>query len=234
MSQQHKKPANLSTQYKISTAALVKNIESRKVTFIKCIKPNETKSPSVFEIGLVQHQLRYLLLTECAKLFRDGYAIAQSYDSFLRRFKVLSPLTWPSWSGIPVEGVSLLLKGLPIFPMEYTFGRTKIFIHSLKTIVDLERMRSKKVNDQACLIQKTWRGWTTRRRYLDMIHGQRIIRFNWKAWKIRRFLRRLSRHLPSDSPLDNSWPESPPFLRNTSLFLRKLHHRWRVSFFRSD
>jgi hypothetical protein len=62
-----------------------------------------------------------------------------------------------------------------------------------------------------------------------MIQGQKVIRFNWKAWKIRRYLRRLSRHLPSESPLDNSWPESPLFLKNTSLLLRKLHHRWRVS-----
>ena len=232
LSQQPKRPASLSSHYKISTAALVKNIQSRKLNFIKCMKPNEIKAPSIFVVGLVQHQIRYLLLSEAARLFGEGYAFAQPYEPFLRRFKIMSKHTWPSWPGLPAEGVALLLKGLPfLFPEEFFFGRTKIFIHSLKNLTDLETNRSEKLNEQACLLQKIWRGWTAKQRYQGMIQGQRIIRFNWKAWKIRRFLRRLARHLPSDSPLDQSWPESPFFLRNTSLLLRKLHHRWRVSCF---
>ena len=230
ISQQHKKPANLSSQYKIETAALVTNIQSRKLNFIKCIKPNEVNKPSVFEVGLVQHQIRYLLLTEASKLYRDGYAFGQNYESFLRRFKVLSSLTWPSWSGLPAEGVALLLKTMPFFPMEFNFGRSQILIRSLKTVIDLEKMRSAKIHLQASLIQKTWRGWTAKKKYQDMKRSQKIIKDNWRYWKIRRFLRRLSRHLPSNSPLDQSWPESPLFLRNTNILLRHIHHRWRVSF----
>lgn len=33
----------------------------------------------------------------------------------------------------------------------------------------------------------------------------------------------------SDSPICRDWPPCPPQLAETSLLLRKIHHKWRVS-----
>lgn len=131
---QLKRPATLATQFKISIGALLKNIQSKQANFIACIKPNELKEPNLFELGLVQHQARYLLLAECARLRRSGFAFRQDYDAFLARYKMISPSTWPVWPGLPVEGVTHLLKDLPLYAPEYAFGRTKLFVRSLRTV----------------------------------------------------------------------------------------------------
>lgn len=131
---QMKRPASIATQFKISIGALMKNIQSKQLNFIKCIKPNQLKEPQVFEMSLVQHQIRYQLLLESAKLRKAGYFYRQDYENFLKRYKMLSPNTWPKWNGACIEGINVLLKDLPFFSTEYAFGRSKIFIKNLKTV----------------------------------------------------------------------------------------------------
>ena len=48
---------------------------------------------------------------------------------------MLSTQTWPHWSGDgSVDGVTCLLRDLPISANEYAFGRTKIYIRTSKTV----------------------------------------------------------------------------------------------------
>ena len=48
---------------------------------------------------------------------------------------MLSNQTWPHWSGDgSVDGVTCLLRDLPISANEYAFGRTKIYIRTSKTV----------------------------------------------------------------------------------------------------
>ena len=48
--------------------------------------------------------------------------------------QMLSCHTWPQWRGPSVDGVTYLVREVPIGPGEYAFGRTKIFIRSAKTV----------------------------------------------------------------------------------------------------
>ena len=51
---------------------------------------------------------------------------------------MLSVHTWPHWmAGGSVDGVTCLLRDLPISANEYAFGRTKIFIRTSKTVSDI-------------------------------------------------------------------------------------------------
>jgi len=131
---QMKRPASIATQFKISIGALMKNIQSKELNFIKCIKPNQLKEPLIFEIGLVQHQVRYLLLLETCRLRKAGYFYREDYEVFLKRYKMLSTITWPQWKGSAIEGVTLLLKEMPVYPSEYAFGKTKIFIKNMRMV----------------------------------------------------------------------------------------------------
>ena len=47
---------------------------------------------------------------------------------------MLSCHTWPQWRGPSVDGVTYLVREVPIGPGEYAFGRTKVFIRSAKTV----------------------------------------------------------------------------------------------------
>ncbi|KAG8177886.1 hypothetical protein JTE90_001718 [Oedothorax gibbosus] len=227
-----KRPTTTATQFRISVGALMKSIQGRHALYVRCIKPNELKQPMIFEIGLVQHQVRYLGLLETVRMRRAGFSHRQDYESFLARYKMLSGHTWPTWSGLPVEGVTHLLRDLPVHASEYCFGRTKVFLKHAKTLYELEAYRQESLHELATLIQKLFRGWVHRRLFVQMRRSQLMLATNYQAWKRRRYLLWLSRHLPSDSPLCRDWPSSPRCLQETSYYLRKLYHKWRCHKYR--
>lgn len=131
-----KRPATTSAHFKISMRALMKNIHSKQLNFIKCIKPNNSCQSEIFHADLVANQMRSQLLLESSKLAKYGYFYNSNYLSFLKRFKMLSPLTWPKCinSSSPLDSVSNLLKDLPIYMPQYAFGRTKLFIKHQRTV----------------------------------------------------------------------------------------------------
>ncbi|NWY52503.1 MYO1A protein, partial [Chionis minor] len=173
-----KLPPTAGFQFKASVATLMKNLYSKNPNYIRCIKPNETKTAMLFTPELVLAQIRYLGLMENVRVRRAGYAFRQLYGPFLERYKMLSPRTWPRWPGSDREGAEVLLADLPYAPEELAFGHTKIFIRSPRTLFDLERRRQERVSQLATLIQKTFRGWRCRTRYQLMRKSQIII----SAW----------------------------------------------------
>ena len=71
--------------FKNSMIALVKNLASKEPYYVRCIKPNDMKSPVLFDAERVQHQVAYLGLLENVRVRRAGFAHRQPYDRFLRR-----------------------------------------------------------------------------------------------------------------------------------------------------
>ncbi|NXQ29526.1 MYO1A protein, partial [Alaudala cheleensis] len=173
-----KLPPTAGFQFKSSVALLMKNLYSKNPNYIRCIKPNDTKSAMVFTPELVLAQVRYLGLMENVRVRRAGYAFRQLYGPFLQRYKMLSPRTWPHWHGGDREGAEVLLAGLEFPAEELAFGHTKIFIRSPRTLFDLERKRQERVAQLATLIQKVFRGWRCRTQYQLMRKSQILI----SAW----------------------------------------------------
>ncbi|KAJ4450178.1 hypothetical protein ANN_01585 [Periplaneta americana] len=253
-----KRPATTGTQFKISISALVRNLSCKQPHYVRCIKPNELKQPRIFEMALVQHQVRYLGLIETVRVRRSGFCYRLPYQQFLSRYKMLSLHTWPNWQGPPVEGVSYLIRDLPIPSGEFAFGRTKVFVRSPRTVYELEEFRRERLEDLAMLLQKMWRGYRQRKEFLLKKRSQVIIASAWRSWrareeyrilkrrkqvewavniiqrhyirwKRRQFLLRLARQLPpeSESPISREWPPCHRRLAETSLILRRIHHKWR-------
>lgn len=54
--------------------------------YVRCIKPNEMKSPVLFEDSRCQHQVAYLGLLENVRVRRAGFAYRQPYARFLQRW----------------------------------------------------------------------------------------------------------------------------------------------------
>ncbi|XP_074601983.1 myosin 95E [Brevipalpus obovatus] len=223
-----KRPATTSAQFKISMCALLKNIHSKHLNFVKCIRPNTRRTANTFQPDLVANQIRYHLLLESAKLVRNGYFYRLDYGSFLNRYKMLSPLTWPMWTGPScLDGVNNLLKDLPLYMPSYAFGRTKIFIKHPRTMFELEELRKARLHQLVSRLQIAWRAWAQRKRFLAMRKGQRIIAQNYRTWKRYHYFMWLSRRLPSMSPICRDWPPCPASMTVTSNLLRKCYHRWR-------
>merc|ERR1719210_731981 len=180
-----RRPATAATQFKISISALINNLSSKSLHFVRCIKSNDLKQAKLFNLPLIRHQLEYQGLVPTAELRRHGYVFKLEYDRFLSRYKMLSPQTWPHWQGGSVDGVTVLLRELPISANEYAFGRTKIFIRTSKTFEILEEFRREKLDELATKIQTLWRGVVTRHKWEKMKASQMVISSCWKRWKDR-------------------------------------------------
>ncbi|XP_051786268.1 unconventional myosin-Ib isoform X9 [Erpetoichthys calabaricus] len=167
-----KRPPTAGFQFKASVATLMKNLLTKNPNYIRCIKPNDKKAAHIFTDSLVCHQVRYLGLMENVRVRRAGYAFRQTYEPCLERYKMLCKQTWPHWRGPAREGVEVLLKDLQIPREEYSYGRSKIFIRNPRTLFHLEDQRKQRLQDLAALIQKIYRGWKCRTRFLLMKRSQ--------------------------------------------------------------
>ncbi|XP_025903347.1 unconventional myosin-Ib isoform X6 [Nothoprocta perdicaria] len=170
-----KRPPTAGSQFKASVATLMKNLQTKNPNYIRCIKPNDKKAAHVFNDALVCHQIRYLGLLENVRVRRAGYAFRQAYEPCLERYKMLCRQTWPHWRGAARAGVEVLFNELEIPEEEFSFGRSKIFIRNPRTLFKLEDLRKQRLEDLATLIEKIYRGWKCRTRFLLMKKSQIVI-----------------------------------------------------------
>uniref|UniRef100_A0A672JD71 Myosin Ic, paralog b n=1 Tax=Salarias fasciatus TaxID=181472 RepID=A0A672JD71_SALFA len=133
-----KRPDTAATQFKSSLAKLMEILMSKEPSYVRCIKPNDSKQSGRFDDVLIRHQVKYLGLMENLRVRRAGFAYRRRYEVFLQRYKSLCPETWPNWQGRLAEGVSTLVKHMGYKPEEYKMGRSKIFIRFPKTLFATE------------------------------------------------------------------------------------------------
>ncbi|KAM4797052.1 unconventional myosin-Ia [Rhinophrynus dorsalis] len=170
-----KRPPTVGFQFKASVSTLMKNLYSKNPNYIRCLKPNSSKKPALYDDTLVKTQVRYLGLLENVKVRRAGFAYRQMYKPFLGRYKMISQKTWPSWEGEARDGVEAIMSELGYPSEEVALGHTKIFIRTPSTLFDLEDRRRRRLNELATMIQKTFRGWKCRKHFLLMRQSQIII-----------------------------------------------------------
>uniref|UniRef100_A0A8C8S7L4 Myosin IB n=1 Tax=Pelusios castaneus TaxID=367368 RepID=A0A8C8S7L4_9SAUR len=180
-----KRPPTAGSQFKASVATLMKNLQTKNPNYIRCIKPNDKKAAHIFSDALVCHQVRYLGLLENVRVRRAGYAFRQPYELCLERYKMLCKQTWPHWRGPARAGVEVLFNELEIPVEEYSYGRSKIFIRNPRTLFKLEDLRKQRLEDLATLIQKIYRGWKYRTRFLLMKKSQIVIASWYRRYKIK-------------------------------------------------
>lgn len=79
-----KRSVSTATQFKNSLSQLTTILKSKDPFYIRCIRPNDHKSPKNFSEPMVRHQVKYLGLLENLRVRRAGYAYRRDYGNFLR------------------------------------------------------------------------------------------------------------------------------------------------------
>uniref|UniRef100_A0A5F8GKQ4 Myosin IE n=1 Tax=Monodelphis domestica TaxID=13616 RepID=A0A5F8GKQ4_MONDO len=158
------------TGFKIQFSAndLVSTLMKCTPHYIRCIKPNETKKSRDWEESRVKHQVEYLGLKENIRVRRAGYAYRRIFQKFLQRYAILTKATWPSWKGDEKQGVLHLLQSVNMDVDQFQLGRSKVFIKAPESLFLLEEMRERKYDGYARVIQKTWRKFVARKKYVQM------------------------------------------------------------------
>ncbi|XP_074106186.1 unconventional myosin ID [Cotesia typhae] len=227
-----KRPLTAGTLFKNSIVSLIKNLTSKEPFYIRCIKPNEVKSPVVFDEERVEHQVRYLGLVENILVRRAGFVYRQRYDRFLKRYKMISQYTWPNFrGGNDKEAVRTLMeeKG---FAHDVKYGHTKIFIRSPRTLFALEKARSDLIPGIVVLLQKQWRGYLCRMKYKKMKAVLVMVK-HYRRYKQRSYICELQKTFKTTKTMRNygkllPWPHENYAIRPVIPALKMMYARWRA------
>mmetsp|Transcript_11310 Transcript_11310/g.20776 ORF Transcript_11310/g.20776 Transcript_11310/m.20776 type:complete len:1021 (-) Transcript_11310:294-3356(-) len=163
-----KRPPTIGTAFKKQVNSLMNTLNSCQPHYIRCIKSNNRKKAALFEDELVLHQIKYLGLYENVRVRRAGFAFRETFERFLKRYKMLNKKTWPKWKGSAQDGVLEVLKGLQNDNAQYELGKTKVFIRHPVTVFQLEEFRERKIHELVTKIQSVFRSWQARKHLLEL------------------------------------------------------------------
>ncbi|XP_060638883.2 myosin-7 [Anolis sagrei] len=164
---------------------LMTNLRSTHPHFVRCIIPNETKSPGVMDNPLVMHQLRCNGVLEGIRICRKGFPNRILYGDFRQRYRILNPSAIPEGQFIDSrKGAEKLLGSLDIDHNQYKFGHTKVFFKA-GLLGLLEEMRDERLSRIITRIQAQSRGVLARiefRKIMERKESLLVIQYNIRAF----------------------------------------------------
>ncbi|CAL8369949.1 unnamed protein product [Lota lota] len=170
----------VSQMHKENLKKLMANLRSTQPHFVRCIIPNETKSPGVMQPFLVLHQLRCNGVLEGIRICRKGFPNRILYAEFKERYRILSPSVIPEDSFVDSrKAVEKLLGCLDIDHSQYKFGQSKVFFKA-GLLGLLEDMRDSQLSKILTTVQAICR------RKLMMVELKRMAR-EWEAVTVIQF-----------------------------------------------
>ncbi|XP_009883590.1 PREDICTED: myosin-3-like isoform X3 [Charadrius vociferus] len=154
---------------------LMTNLRSTHPHFVRCIIPNETKTPGAMEHELVLHQLRCNGVLEGIRICRKGFPSRILYADFKQRYKVLNASAIPEGQFIDSKKASeKLLGSIDVDHTQYKFGHTKVFFKA-GLLGLLEEMRDEKLAQLITRTQARCRGFLMRVEYQRMVERRESI-----------------------------------------------------------
>ncbi|XP_016077908.1 PREDICTED: myosin-4 [Miniopterus natalensis] len=164
---------------------LMTNLKSTHPHFVRCLIPNETKTPGAMEHELVLHQLRCNGVLEGIRICRKGFPSRIVYADFKQRYKILNASAIPEGQFIDSKKASeKLLGSIDIDHTQYKFGHTKVFFKA-GLLGTLEEMRDDKLAQLITRTQAVCRGFLMRVEFRKMMERREsvfCIQYNVRAF----------------------------------------------------
>ncbi|NXJ09251.1 MYH4 protein, partial [Odontophorus gujanensis] len=164
---------------------LMTNLRSTHPHFVRCLIPNETKTPGEMDHYLVMHQLRCNGVLEGIRICRKGFPSRILYADFKQRYKILNASAIPEGQFIDSKKASeKLLSSIDVDHNQYRFGHTKVFFKA-GLLGLLEEMRDEKLVSLITHMQAMCRGYLMRIEFKKMNARREsiyIIQYNVRAF----------------------------------------------------
>ncbi|XP_067104146.1 myosin heavy chain, fast skeletal muscle [Osmerus mordax] len=165
----------VSALFRENLGKLMTNLRSTHPHFVRCLIPNESKTPGLMENFLVIHQLRCNGVLEGIRICRKGFPSRILYGDFKQRYKVLNASVIPEGQFIDNKKASeKLLGSINIDHTQYKFGHTKVFFKA-GLLGILEEMRDEKLATLVTMTQALCRGYLMRKEFVKMMERRESI-----------------------------------------------------------
>ncbi|KAM4692603.1 LOW QUALITY PROTEIN: myosin-4-like [Rhinophrynus dorsalis] len=154
---------------------LMSNLRTTHPHFVRCIIPNETKTPGAMEHELVLHQLRCNGVLEGIRICRKGFPSRILYGDFKQRYKILNASAIPEGQFIDSKKASeKLLGSIDVDHTQYRFGHTKVFFKA-GLLGTLEEMRDDRLAQVMTRTQARCRGYLMRVEFRKMMERREAL-----------------------------------------------------------
>ncbi|XP_068120018.1 myosin-1B-like [Hyperolius riggenbachi] len=158
----------VSAMFRENLNKLMTNLKTTHPHFVRCLIPNETKTPGEMDNQLVIHQLRCNGVLEGIRICRKGFPSRVLYGDFKPRYKVLNASAIPEGQFIDSKkACEKLLGSIDIDHSQYKFGHTKVFFKAGLLGV-LEEMRDERLAQLITRTQALCRGYLMREEFKKM------------------------------------------------------------------
>ncbi|CAE8729512.1 unnamed protein product, partial [Polarella glacialis] len=154
---------------------LVEDLNKTNPRYVRCIKPNALKQPGVIDSLDVLRQLRCAGMLESIRIRRAGYAVRRPFKDFFIRFRVLAPTLAAIGSDPDYRGLCqrlatevekrLVREGVALEEKAWQMGQTRLFMKE-ELERHFERLLVESAKRQVLTLQRRWRGYSHRRRFL--------------------------------------------------------------------
>jgi len=156
----------VSSAYRDQLGNLMKTLNATSPHFIRCIVPNETKSPGVIDAALVMHQLTCNGVLEGIRICRKGFPNRIAYADFRHRYAILNSKACTEIENNKMCGAEVM-DSVQMDREKYRLGHTKVFFRA-GVLGDLEEIRDDRIGLILSWLQAWVRGYKARKLFRKM------------------------------------------------------------------
>ncbi|XP_008415325.1 myosin-4-like isoform X3 [Poecilia reticulata] len=165
----------VSALFRENLGKLMTNLRTTHPHFVRCLIPNETKTPGEMENQLVIHQLRCNGVLEGIRICRKGFPSRILYGDFRQRYRILNPSAVPEGQFMDnKKAAEKLLSSIDVDHTQYKFGHTKVFFKA-GLLGALEEMRDERLAQVVMSVQALCRRFLVRLEYQKMMARKEAI-----------------------------------------------------------
>uniref|UniRef100_A0A6Q2Z007 Myosin-7B n=1 Tax=Esox lucius TaxID=8010 RepID=A0A6Q2Z007_ESOLU len=176
----------VSALHRENLGKLMTNLRSTHPHFVRCLIPNETKTPGAMENPLVMHQLRCNGVLEGIRICRKGFPNRILYADFKQRYRILNPNAIPEGQFMDnMKAAEKLLGSLDIDHTQYRLGHTKVFFKA-GLLGTLEEMRDDRLSLIITGLQAQARGLIARFEFQKIVERRDALLVI--QWNVRSFM----------------------------------------------
>merc|ERR1712048_441140 len=171
----------VSMKHRQALASLLGTLSATQPNFVRCIIPNETKTPFVLDGDLALHQLRCNGVLEGIRICRKGFPSRMIFADFKQRYQILAAGAIPQTGFVDGKVASeKIIAAMQLEENEFRIGLTKVFFRS-GIVGELEDMRDERLSKIISQFQAYIKGNLQRIEYKkmkDRVVGLAVIQRN--------------------------------------------------------
>jgi len=174
----------VSSAFRNQLEQLLTTLNSTDPHFIRCIVPNNHKTPGLLDSALVMHQLTCNGVLEGIRICRRGFPNRTLYAEFRHRFIIIKPKEVYKCGDDQKAAAKVVLESIEEANDRWRLGHTKVFFRA-GTIGILEEVRDECIKAILNYIQGLCRGYLGRKQHKIEIEKRNyipIIQRNFKKY----------------------------------------------------